>query len=74
MKGEEGLGGDGKGEGALGGLSRFRSPEKLGLSELKGCPEASGPKVETRSLTEAGMCVLFGSQGIFDKFESVANI
>lgn len=55
-------------------LSRFRSPEKRGLSELKGCPEASGPKVETRSLTEAGMCVLFGSQGIFDKFESVANI
>ena len=55
-------------------FSNFHVPEEPQLLKLKGCSETSGHKMETQRLSSASICVLYGSQGIFNKFESVANI
>ena len=54
--------GQGRVEGILGVFEQISHPEKPQLSELKGCPEGSGHKMEAHRLSSVCICVLFGSQ------------
>ena len=66
--------GDKRVEGVWGILSRFHSPEKPQLSELRGCLVASGYKMETRGWSPACICVYLASRAYLTNLKSIANI